>query len=279
MDTRFLLVLGAVALLQSLLAKKKRASGADGMPEGISGAPEDDALSEEGGEMGGRAADPRRPGRAAADEGLDAWRLPSQGESAERTPDAAPVPSGPRSRTANPGAVRRRRPAGAEPKGRGKGLLAELFAELEAQAKKDVPFPLPGGSGAAETGAEAVPPARQPAELPSFGLEEAPPADRGPAEGRRRTSWPGAAGDGPRPRPKAGEAAPRRAPRQERPPSLPLGPAEGSQEAAPRHAPSASAQDLYGLDTIEGLKRAIVAREVLGPPLALRDKEETQATR
>ena len=69
-------------------------------------------------------------------------------------------------------------------------------------------------------------------------------------------------------------------PRLPAPPRLPA-----SRSAAPprltypRRARAAGPEDRLGLGTIGGLKRAIVAREVLGPPLALRDDDGGQGER
>lgn len=321
MDLRFLLVLGGIALLQSLLARKKRPSGTGGLPEGVAG-PGGEGLPPGAGEraeraglddVGGGAADGRwsQPGaRAEAEEpspspgaarsrsgmrgrdGLESLfsKRPTTTSVAGRGGD--PVATGPRSsRTKRPGPAR----AGAGAAGgRGRGLLAQLFAELEAQAKKEAPFS--GPSGDAPRGPRGGPGGPETASagdadsgLPSFGLpehadsgrREVAGAQRGEVGGPAIRSWtspesdPWALG--------AADSAPGASP--------PARPARGSSRSAeaaaakagvppvdPRPARTRSAQagdpDPYGLRDRDSLKRAVVAREVLGPPVALRRGDE-----
>ncbi len=322
MDLRFLLVLGGIALLQSLLGRRKRPSGTGGLPEGVAG-PEGDGLPPGAGEgaegagldgVGGGAADRRWPqpgARAEARElssapgatrsragarghgGLESpvsMRSPARGGAGGHGGD--PVTTGPRSRTKRPGPVR----AGAGgARGRGRGLLAELFAELEAQAKKELPFPGPSGDarpgprGGQRSGRpQTISAEADQGGLPSFGLPE--PVDsgrleaagggRGEAGGppvRSRTSatgdpWAlGAAGS----TPQAGPPAP--SPRGSSGRASEVGAdaaAAGTPSARsrPPRTPASPAgdRDPYGLRDRDSLKRAVVAREVLGPPLALR---------
>ncbi len=312
MDTRLIVVLAVIALLQSLFAKKKGRAGAEapedaaeppgeGLPPGMGERPE-------GAGAGGRGAtDGRWPDIAREEPGA---RSPSArpaaagtatvargGESVARPrrPGVRPRPSpvagghggesvatGPRSRTTQPGPVRAEAaPAGS--RGRGRGILAELFAELEAQAKKELPFPGSGrdatpGRGGRADGPEADSSGIAEPGLPSFGVPERAEAERREAAdaGRRELRVPpvpprgdpwalGSTGSAPPARP--ARATSRQSP-EARGAAAPAGaPPVGSGAASPDH-------DLYGLRNRDSLKRAVVAREVLGPPLALRRGDE-----
>ncbi len=246
MDTRLVVLLAVIALLQSLFAKKKAKEREAEAEQGLDAVPEGGGLAEGVGVPGASA---------------------SGGDGA-------------------PG-------VGAAKVGGKRSVLAELFAEIEAQAKRDSPFP---GEGLPRESAEPVRPkaaailssgARQQEELPSFGLPEPEPAGadrpvpatrpgarprapRGqPSQSRESSNWElGSAAwqpvDDPPPRPER--------PSSERPAEVAAAPSPPSPPSRPARQAVRAATDggPYGLRTREGLQRIIVAREVLGPPLALR---------
>lgn len=305
---RFLLVLGAVAILQSLLARRKRPGGTGGLPEGVAGSAGDGLPPSAGEEAeragpdgaGGGAADRRWPQPGARAEAGEPSSSPAGATVARRGGARGrgrdPVATGPRSRTKRPGAVRADAAGG-----RGRGVLAELFAELEAQAKKELPFPgpradaSPGPRGGMRPGGlETASAGEAEGGLPSFGLperaesgwrEEAAGGRRGEADGppvRSRTPArgdPWALGSEASAR-GAGPPAPPARGSSRRPPEVGGdAAATGAPPVEPRPARTSAAQadddrDRYGLRSRDSLKRAVVAREVLGPPLALRRGRE-----
>lgn len=320
MDLRFLLVLGGIMLLQSLLGRKKRPSGTGGLPEGEGLPPGAGERADRAGldDVGGGAVDGHwsQPGaRAEAGEpSLPPGAARSRSRAGVRgrdgleslfsmrptTRDAAgrggdPVATGPRSRTKRPGPAR----AGAGAAGgRGRGLLAQLFAELEAQAKKELPFPGPSADAPSGPRGGRRPGGRETASageadrgLPSFGLPERVDSGRREAAGGQRGEVAGppahsrtSAESDPWALGAAGSAPPAGPPaRPERGSSRSTevgGDAAGSGappvESRPARAPAAQAgdPDPYGLRDRDSLKRAVVAREVLGPPVALRRGDE-----
>jgi len=264
MDTRFVVLLAVIALLQSLFARKRAGRGGEA-PEETDAASESGDFAERveasGGQGAGRPLDVRDElaGR--------------QGAGASVAQHRARPPSG---------------PASAESGRRKKGFLEGLLEEIAAaQAKKDLPLPAPGDGSPSEShthvgkrqaGGAPVSSAAARDALPSFGVPEPRPGGAvagepgGPPARARALPDPWALGSA-LPEPVADPS-----PRPERPSKRPDEVAPGSPRPS-LQAARAESSDGYGLRTRDGLRRIVVAREVLGPPLALRRRERTEDVR
>lgn len=271
MDTRFVVLLAVIALLQSLFARKRAGRGGEA-PEETDAASESGDFAERVGASGGQGA----PGRPLDVRDELAGR---QGAGASVAQHRARPPSG---------------PASAESGRRKKGFLEGLLEEIAAQAKKDLPLPAPGDGSPSEShthvgkrqaGGAPVSSAAARDALPSFGVPEPRPGGAvagepgGPPARARALPDPARA----LPDPWAlGSALPEPvadpSPRPERPSKQPDEVAPGSPRPS-LQAARAESGDEYGLRTRDGLRRIVVAREVLGPPLALRRRERTEDVR
>lgn len=181
--------------------------------------------------------------------GLDP--LPGEeGPAPRRTPDAPRMPQAPPRPHAPP------KPATARTSALDILVPPEIRKELEDLIRGDAPEPEP----------DRRPPAKP---LPAPGTDSASAASELPVEARSRE-------------PRSTE--PRRATREpvQRPdshrllPDLPPGSdasGAGVGDAPRKPAPPPGAGGRFGLGTLGGLRDAVVAREVLGPPVALRDDE------
>lgn len=281
MDMRLILLLAAIALLQSLFAKKRARGQGDEAPDEADALPGGGGFAEGLGapERGGTAGQPDRdafpsdrvgagaPGHRAA---RARGEVPGHGAAGARAGAPGPGRAQPQGAVAAPG----------RPKG---GFLAELLREIEAQASKGASVPSPGGStppqssrragSSASAATQAVP---EEAGLPTFGVPEPVPSEASRRPPARVHDQPREAAD-----PWALESTatawepvpePAPAPRPPRSSSRRRSASEPQSAPAVARPPSSAVDDggAYGLRNRDSLKRVIVAREVLGPPLALR---------
>lgn len=283
MDMRLLMVLAAVALLQSLFARKRARGGeeageADAAP-GAGGVAEGIAAPEGKGAAGRLDAGCGVPKLGEAPAARQVWDAPAAQDDARSL--GGPAPRG--------------------PSGRKKGFVEALLEEIAAQAKTDLPAPEPGGRPAAgprplagrprSAGRAAHASAGAGAQLerassptgdalPSFGLPEPRSAGAAAGEPGGRPARSPATPDPWALEPVAPESVADPPPRPERSPSKrPEDGVPGAPRSSLQPDPAGAGDGRYGLGTRDGLRRIVVAREVLGPPLALRRLDRAEDVR